>query len=53
MKKGSIAMVGQITTISKQRIYDPQKMGDILSGIRISNESLDKINEKMKQLFFK
>lgn len=53
MKKGSIAMIGQITTISKQRIYDPQKMGDILSGIRISNESLDKINEKMKQLFFK
>ncbi len=53
MKKGSIAMVGQITTISKQRIYDPQKTGDILSGIRISDESLDMINEKMKQLYIK
>lgn len=53
MKKESIAMVGQITTISKQRIYDPQKTGDILSGIRISDESLDMINEKMKQLYIK
>lgn len=53
MKKGSIAMVGQITTISKQRIYDPQKTGDILSGIRISDESLDKINSKIKQLYVK
>ena len=48
MKKGSIAMVNQITTISKLRIYDPQKTGDILSGIRISDESLDLINKKMK-----
>lgn len=53
MKKGSIAMVSQITTISKQRIYDPQKTGDILSVLRISNASLDLINEKMKQLFIK
>lgn len=53
MKKGSIAMVGQITTISKQRIYDPQKTGDILSGIRISDESLDNINAKIKQLYIK
>lgn len=53
MKNGSIAIVSQITTISKQRIYDPQKTGDILSGLRISNESLDLINAKMKQLFIK
>ena len=53
MKKGIIAMVSQITTISKQKIYDPQKTGDILSGLRISDESLDKINNKMKQLFIK
>lgn len=53
MKKGSIALVSQITTISKQRIYDPQKTGDILSGLRISNESLDLINTKIKQLFIK
>lgn len=53
MKKGSVAMVSQITTISKQRIYDPQKTGDILSGLRISDESLDLINDKIKQLYIK
>ena len=53
MKKGSIALVSQITTISKQKIYDPQKTGDILSGIKISDESLDLINNKIKQLFIK
>lgn len=53
MKKGSIALVSQITTISKQKIYDPQKTQDLLSGVRISDDSLDLINEKMKQLFIK
>lgn len=53
MKKGSIALVSQITTISKQKIYDPQKTQDLLSGVRISDNSLDLINEKMKQLFIK
>ncbi len=53
MKKGSIAIVSQITTISKQRIYDPQKTGDILSGLHVSDESLDLINDKVKQLFIK
>ncbi len=53
MKKGSIALVSQITTISKQKIYDPQKTGDILSGIRVSDKSLDLINNKIKQLFIK
>ncbi len=53
MKKGSIALVSQITTISKQRIYDPQHTGDLLSGIHISDSSLDLINNKMKQLFIK
>lgn len=53
MKKGSIALVSQMTTISKQRIYDPQKNGDILSGLRLSEESLDLINNKIKELFVK
>lgn len=53
MKSGSIALVSQITTISKQKIYDPQNTGDILSDIRISNESLELINNKMKKLFIK
>lgn len=53
MKRGSIALVSQITTISKQRIYDPQKTSDLLSGMCISNSSLDLINNKMKQLYIK
>ena len=53
MKKGSIALVSQITTISKQKIYDPQKTSDVLSGLKLSNSSLDLINDKMKQLFIK
>lgn len=53
MKKGSIALVSQITTISKQRIYDPQKTKDLLSGVHISDNSLDLINSKIKQLFIK
>lgn len=53
MKKGSIALVSQITTISKQKIYDPQKTSDLLAEVRISDNSLDLINDKMKQLFIK
>ena len=53
MKKGSIALVGQITTVSKQRIYDPQNYKDIMSGIRISADSLTLIDNKLKELFTK
>lgn len=53
MKKGSVALVSQITTISKQRIYDPKKNKDILSGLRISDGSLDLINNKIKELYIK
>ncbi len=51
MKTGSIALVGQITTISKQRIYDPQYRNDILSGLSVSDEILDKLDAKMLELF--
>ncbi len=53
MKKGSVALVSQITTISKQRIYDPKKNRDILSGLRLSDASLDLINDKIKELYIK
>ena len=53
MKNGSIALVNQITTISKQRIYNPKHDIDVLSGIRLSNASLDLIDEKIKKLFIK
>lgn len=51
MKKGSIALVGQITTISKIRIYDPKSTHDSLGNIRMSNETLDKIDNAVIQLY--
>ena len=51
MKNGSIAKIEQITTISKQRIYDPKKSADVLSGIRFSDTAMEKINEKIKELY--
>jgi hypothetical protein len=47
MRKGSIALVNQITTISKIRIYDPKTDHDILSGIKLSNEKLDLIDNEI------
>lgn len=53
MKSGSVALVNQITTISKQRIYEPKNDLNILSGIKISPENLDLIDKKIKELFLK
>lgn len=53
MKIGSIALVGQITTISKIRIYDPKNTYGVLSNIRLSNETLDKIDNTLCNLFIK
>lgn len=53
MNKGSIALVSQITTISKIRIYDPKTNFDILSKIKLSNENLDLIDAELKKLFLK
>ena len=51
MKKGTIALVNQITTISKQRIYNPKRDFDILSGIKLSDEKMDLIDEKIHKLY--
>lgn len=51
MKKGSIALVNQITTVSKMRIVDPKTSHGVLSGLSLSAENMDKINEKIKELF--
>lgn len=53
MKKGSIALLNQITTISKQRIYYPKTAKDFLSGVRLSNSSLDLLDKKLIELFTK
>lgn len=51
MKKGSVALVGQITTISKQRIYNPRFSQDTFGGVRVSNATLDQIDQKIVQLY--
>lgn len=51
MKKGSIAHVDQIATISKMRIYNPKSTEDALYNVRLSNESLTLIDNKIKELF--
>lgn len=49
MKHGSIAYISQMTTISKQRIFKTP----ILSGIKLSNDSLNLLDEKIIKLFTK
>lgn len=53
MKQGSIALVKQITTISKIRIYDPKTNNDILSHIKLSNEKLDLIDQEIIRQYTK
>lgn len=51
MKEGSIALVNQITTVSKMRIFDPRNLKGVLAGISISEEGMEKINQKVKELY--
>ena len=51
MKEGSIALVNQITTVSKIRIFDPRNLKGVLAGISLSEENMEKINEKIKELY--
>lgn len=53
MKIGSIALIGQIKTISKIRIYDPKTNYDILSNVKLSNEKLDLIDNDIMHNFTK
>lgn len=49
MQKDSIALINQITTISKQRIFK-----DIVrKNVKISNESLDLIDKQIIKFFTK
>ncbi len=51
MKSGSKALVGQITTVSKMRIFNPRHDDDILANVKLSPTQLDKISEKIKELY--
>jgi hypothetical protein len=53
MKRGSIALAGQITTISKIRIYDPTHSGQLLDGISLEPATLNMIDAKIKELYVK
>ena len=53
MKKGSVALISQISTISKQRTYNPKTSSDILANLRVSNDTLDLIDSKIKELYIK
>lgn len=49
MKVGSIALINQITTISKQRIFDD----DILRRVRLSKDCLDLLDKNIIKYFTK
>lgn len=51
MKIGSIALVSQVRTISKIRIYDPKTNYDILSNVKLSNEKLDMLDAEIIKLY--
>lgn len=52
MNHESIADVGQICTISKMRIVHPIKKGDVLTSVCLSSQSMARIEEKIRTLFF-
>lgn len=51
MKEGSVALVNQIMTVSKMRIYDPTYSHDVLYGIRLSHTTIRDIDEKIMDMF--
>ena len=51
LKTESVADVGQITTISKQRINHPCKSQDLLTGVILPNEVMLEIENKIKKLY--
>ena len=53
MKSGSIALVGQLTTISKIRIYNPKNTHESLHGIKLSDSEMDLIDNKIIELYTK
>ena len=51
MKEGSIALIKQIVTISKMRIYDPLYQNHVLYGVRLSPTTISIIDDKFCELF--
>ena len=51
LKEGSIALMGQISTISKMRIYTPKSQRDLMYNMKLSDGAMDKINDKLRELY--
>ena len=51
MKKDSIVLLNQVTTISKMRLRDPKNNNSILNGIVLSEDTMEKIEEELKNIF--
>lgn len=51
LKNGSIALMEQITTVSKMRIYKPKSSADLLYHVKFSTVAMEKINQRMQELF--
>lgn len=51
MKPGTIAKVDQFRVISKNRIVNPKQRNDALNKIKFFESTLDKLNEKLNELF--
>ena len=51
LKSGSIALIGQITTISKIRIYKPKSKNDLMFNLKLSDGAMDKINDMLRELY--
>lgn len=51
LKKGSVAIVSQIRTISKMRIFEPIKSYHSLSTFELHPDKLKRIDEMIKKLF--
>ncbi|WP_438477308.1 hypothetical protein [Streptococcus pluranimalium] len=53
MKKGSIALLNQVTTISKMRIFDPKNPTSVLYDIVLSEDTMTRIDEALKNYIIK
>ncbi|MGP1411515.1 MAG: type II toxin-antitoxin system PemK/MazF family toxin [Peptoanaerobacter stomatis] len=53
LKQGGIALISQITTISKMRVKDPLNQKEPLYDIQLSNKTMEQIDKKITQLFIK
>lgn len=51
LKNGSVALMEQITTVSKMRIYKPKSSKDLLYDVKFSDGAMEKINERLIELF--